>query len=205
MLLPAEILIDKGENILNLYQVPIMVGRLREAFAHENGEIWKSIFFARLNSLYGMMMFTHSVRSNSFATPWTVAHQAPPLPLGFRRQEHWSGLSFPSLGDLPHSGIESASLALAGRVFTTKPPGKPLGYDIQSLISRNSSRRSGQSGKSVSRRVWCGDCAVPGWGHVCFSLGLLCHHSNLCLHSLHYHPCIFMSTLFMGVFLYLIN
>ena len=44
MLLPAEILIDKGENILNLSQVPITVGRLREAFAHKDGEIWKSIF-----------------------------------------------------------------------------------------------------------------------------------------------------------------
>ena len=151
---------------------------------------------------------SRSVRSNSFATPWTVAHQAPPLPLGFLRQEHWSGLSFPSPGDLSHSGIEPASPALTDRFFTTKLPEKPLWNDIQSLISRNypcSSRRSGQSGKSVSRRVWCGDRSAPDWGHVCFSLGLLCHHSNLCLHSLHYHPCIFMRTLFMGIFLYLIN
>ena len=82
-----------------------MVGRLREVFAYKNGEIWKSIFFVRLNSLYGMMMFSHSVRSNSFATPWTVAHQAPPLPLGFRRQEHWSGLSFASLGIFLTQGL----------------------------------------------------------------------------------------------------
>ena len=87
---------------------------------------------------------------------------------GMSKKKYWSGLSFPSLGDLPHSGIESASPALAGRVFTTKPPGKPLGYDIQSLISRNSSRRSGQSGKSVSRRVWCGDCAF--WLRTCLFL-----------------------------------
>ena len=154
------------------------------------------------------MIFSHSVRSNCFATPWTVAHWAPSLPLGFPRQELCSGLSFPSLGDLTHSGTESASPALAGRFFTTKPPGKPLWNDIQSLISRNypcSSRWSSQSGKSMSRRVWCGDCAVPGWGPVCFSLGLLCRHSDLCLHSLHYHSCIFTSTLFMGVFLYFIN
>ena len=45
-----------------------------------------------------------------FATPWTVAHQAP-LSMGFSRQEYWSGLPFPSPGDLPNPGIEPASLA----------------------------------------------------------------------------------------------
>ena len=43
--------------------------------------------------------------SNSFATPWTVAHQVP-LPMGFPRQEYWSGLPFPSPGDLPDPGIK---------------------------------------------------------------------------------------------------
>ena len=42
--------------------------------------------------------FNHSVVSDSFATPWTVAHQAPQS-MGFPRQEYWSGLLFPSLGD----------------------------------------------------------------------------------------------------------
>ena len=42
--------------------------------------------------------------SNSFGTPWTVAHQAPPS-VGFSRQEYWSGLPFPSPGDLPDPGI----------------------------------------------------------------------------------------------------
>ena len=45
-----------------------------------------------------------------FATLWTVAHQAP-LSMGFSRQEYWSGLPFPSPGDLPHPGIEPASPA----------------------------------------------------------------------------------------------
>ena len=63
--------------------------------------------------------------SNSFATPWTVACQAP-LSMGFPRQEYWSGLPFPSLGDLPDPGIKPASLALAGGLFTTAPPEKPL-------------------------------------------------------------------------------
>ena len=49
--------------------------------------------------------------SNSFATPWTVACQAP-LSLGFLRQEYWSGLPFPSLGDLPNPEMEAASPVL---------------------------------------------------------------------------------------------
>ena len=53
-----------------------------------------------------------------FATPWTVAHQAP-LFMGFLRQEYWSGLPFPSAGDFPKPGIEPESPALAGRFFTT--------------------------------------------------------------------------------------
>ena len=46
-----------------------------------------------------------------FVTPWTVAHQAPPF-LRFSRQEYWSGLPFPSSGDLPNPGIEPRSPAL---------------------------------------------------------------------------------------------
>ena len=48
---------------------------------------------------------------NSFATPWTVAHQAP-LSRGFLRQEYQSGLPFPPPGDLPNPGIEPESHAL---------------------------------------------------------------------------------------------
>ena len=58
-----------------------------------------------------------------FATPWTVAHQA--LSMEFSRQEYWSGLPFPSPGDLPNSGVKPMSPALAGGFFTTVPPGKP--------------------------------------------------------------------------------
>ena len=54
--------------------------------------------------------------------PWTVAHQAL-LSMGFSRQEHWSGLPFPTPGDLPNAKVQPASLALAGGFFTTVPPG----------------------------------------------------------------------------------
>ena len=56
------------------------------------------------------------VASDSFATPWTVARQAPLL-MGFPRQEYRSRLPFPSPGDLPDPGIEPASPALAGGFF----------------------------------------------------------------------------------------
>ena len=60
-----------------------------------------------------------------FATPWTIAYQAPPS-MGFSRQEDWSGLPFLSPGDLPNPGIELVSPALAGGFFTSEPRGKPF-------------------------------------------------------------------------------
>ena len=59
-----------------------------------------------------------------FATPWTVAHQAP-LSMGFSRQEYWRCLPFPSPGDLPDPGIEPRSPALQADILTSEPPGKP--------------------------------------------------------------------------------
>ena len=46
--------------------------------------------------------------------------------MDFSRQEYWNGLPFPSPGDLPDPGMQPASPALAGRFFTTEPPGKPV-------------------------------------------------------------------------------
>ena len=62
--------------------------------------------------------------SDSLQPPWTAAHQAP-LPMEFPRQEHWSGLPFPSPEDNPNPGIEPMSPALAGKFLSTEPPGKP--------------------------------------------------------------------------------
>ena len=59
--------------------------------------------------------------SDSFGTPWSVAHLSP-LYTGFPRQEYWSGLPFTSPGDLPDPGIEPASPA--GGFFTTESLGK---------------------------------------------------------------------------------
>ena len=63
-------------------------------------------------------------RDRLFATPGISACQAPLL-IGLPRQKYWSGLPFPTPGDLPDPGNEPMSPALAGRFFTTEPPGKP--------------------------------------------------------------------------------
>ena len=60
----------------------------------------------------------------TLATPWIVACQ-PPLPVRFSRQEYWTGLPFPSPGDLPNPGIEPGSLALQADSLPSEPPGKP--------------------------------------------------------------------------------
>ena len=60
-----------------------------------------------------------------FATPWTVAYQAP-LSMGFSGQEYWSGLPFPSPGDLLDPGIEPGSPVLEADALTSEPPWKPL-------------------------------------------------------------------------------
>ena len=93
--------------------------------------------------------------SDSFVTPWTVACQDP-LSMGFPRQKYWSGLPFPPPGDLPDPGIKHASPALAGRFFTTKPPGKNflkvrftlycnLGFSGSSVV-KNPPANGGDSG-----------------------------------------------------------
>ena len=70
--------------------------------------------------------------------PWTVARQAP-LPMEISRQESWSGLPFPMPWDLPDPGTEPAALAspaLAGRFFTTEPPGKPPELALPTLKNK---------------------------------------------------------------------
>ena len=68
-----------------------------------------------------LLLLSRFSRVRLSVTPWTVTCQAS-LSMGFSRQEYWSGLPFPSPGDLPDPGIEPASLmspALAGGFFTT--------------------------------------------------------------------------------------
>jgi len=71
-----------------------------------------------------------SVISDS-AIPWTVVYQAP-LSMEFSRQEHWSGLLFPSPGYLPDPGIKPRSPALQADSLPSEPPGKPETQDDKS-------------------------------------------------------------------------
>ena len=78
-------------------------------------------------------------RVRLFATPWTVAHQAPPS-MEFTRQEYWSGLPFPSPGDLPDPGIKPRSPALQADALLSEPPGnsiypKPFPIKMKNLES----------------------------------------------------------------------
>ena len=81
-------------------------------------------------SLTGLKWKWKWSRVRLFATPWTVAHQTPPS-VGFSRQEYWSGLPFPSPGDLPNPGIEPRSSALQEDSLPSEPTGKPVKTNIQ--------------------------------------------------------------------------
>ena len=69
-------------------------------------------------------MLSHFSRVQLFETPWTVSLQSP-LSMGFSRQESWSGLPFPSPGNLPGPEIEPRSPALQADSLLSEPPGKP--------------------------------------------------------------------------------
>ena len=75
-------------------------------------------------------------------TPWTVAHQAP-LSTGFPRQEYWSGLPFPSPGDLPNPGMESVSPALQADSLWSESLGSPEPTVVTSLVFMYVFGRSG--------------------------------------------------------------
>ena len=64
-----------------------------------------------LNLCHPLLKVKSLSRVQLFVTLWTVAYQAP-LAMGFSRQEYWSGLPFPSPGDLPNPGIEPMYPAL---------------------------------------------------------------------------------------------
>ena len=97
--------------------------------------------------------------SNSFTTPWTVACKAS-LSMGFPRQEHWSGLSFPSPGHLPNPEIKPHVLHWQEDFFTTEPPGKST-VKIRAEINEIETNRRPTSPSwrrsvlSVHWKNWC--------------------------------------------------
>ena len=92
---------------------------------------------------------------DSLVTLWTVDLQVS-LSMGFFRQEYWSGLPFHSPGDLPNPGIKPTFPKLAGRFFTTKPPGKPHFTCLFNLyaeyIKRDAGLDESQAGIKIAGR-----------------------------------------------------
>ena len=111
-----------------------------------------------INRVLGLNPLKVKVKSLSlvrlFVTPLTVTYQAP-LSMGFSRQEYWSGLPFPSPGELPNPGIEPGSPALQADALPSEPPGnKTLTHTIiqkkrnprESNMDRNLQRESYECG-----------------------------------------------------------
>ena len=87
-----------------------------------------AFFIVQLSYLHMKVKVKSLSHIRLFATPWTLAYQAPPS-MGFSRQEYWSGLPFPSPGDLPDPGIEPRSPAFQADALTSEPPGKSSTHD----------------------------------------------------------------------------
>ena len=102
-------------------------------------------------------------RVQLFATPWTVAYQASPS-MGFSRQECWSGLPFPSPGDLPDPGIEPGSPALQADALLSEPPGKPSLYPKHPSKEKNKTKQNKVKSLSRSQLLatpWTGAYQAP--------------------------------------------
>ena len=121
------------------------------------------IFSNQLTPTWSEVKWSHSVVSNSLWPPWTVAYQAPQS-VEFSRQEYWSGLPFPSPGDLPNPGIEPKSPALQADTLPSEPPGKPawnsyLPWFKNCFLS-----------EAVSSPLWLSFCSVCSLCAFLFSL-----------------------------------
>ena len=100
-------------------------------------------------------------RVQLFATLWTLAYQAPPSML-FSRQEYWSGLPFPSPGDLPDPGMEPRSPALRADALPSEPPGKQR---ESPALSQRPHLQVGRRGcPATPGASVCGGAGVAGWG-----------------------------------------
>ena len=82
-----------------------------------------------------------------FCNPMDCSLPGCPLSMGFSRQDYWNGLPFPSPRDLPGPGMASVAAALAGRVFTTEPPGRP--QRIQYTHEKKEQDPQAKTGKSL--------------------------------------------------------
>ena len=106
-----------------------------------------------------------------FATPWTGAYKSP-LPMEFSSQEYWSGLPFPSPGDLPDPGIEPRFPASQADALPSEPPGKPTLCDPMDYSPLGSSAHGDSPGKYTG--VGCHALPQGIFPIQGLNLGLLC-------------------------------
>ena len=130
-----------------------------------------------------IILFNVNVKSLSrvrlFATPWTVAYQAP-LSMGFSRQQYWSGLPFLSQGDLPDLGIEPGSPSLQTDALQSEPPGKSS-YISLSPFSGWGGKNTGVGCQSLLQEIFPTQGSNPDLPHSRQILYHLSHLGNPCM------------------------
>ena len=89
-----------------------------QSYGFSSSHVWMWKLDYKTAEKVKVKLFSHV---QLFGTPWTIAYQAS-LSIGFSRQEYWSGLPFPSPGDLPNPGIEPGSPALQADTLPSEPP-----------------------------------------------------------------------------------
>ena len=106
---------------------------------------------------------------------WTVAYQGP-LSMGFPKQEYWSGLLFPSPGDLPNPGIKPGSPTLWADALPSEPPGKPAGLRGIYQIPRGAEEASGPITMKPGHRLLVRVTGMrgSGWGRWRVQIGKKC-------------------------------
>ena len=119
-------LVGQYEEIMTCF---VQWGKLQSCLIIFVQIIWLCLVKVQLSKI---LVFPTHLESESevsqvrlFATPWTVAYQAPPS-IRFPRQEYWSVLPFPSSEDLPDPGIKPGSPALLADALPSEPPGSPI-------------------------------------------------------------------------------
>ena len=144
-----------GELDFNGYRFSVLqdkgtTGKGRWGWLHNNVKVLNTTKLSTSRWLWQKLFwYRYVIVVVWFVTTWTLAHQSP-LSMGFSRQGHWSGLPFPSPGELPDSGIKPASPALAGVFFTAEPLGNPLDMlpQLKTTERKKEWRRKGSYRKS---------------------------------------------------------
>ena len=145
----------------------MMIGR---EWAGDESDGWSFIYKAEVkswlhNSKADLRIRTQCSVALTLWDPCTAVNQVP-LSVEFSRQEYWSGLPFPSPGDLLNPRIEPASPALASRLFTIETHGKLQELKTSDLILQCSLLRNAASPVSLMNRgkYYIGKCGQQFWG-----------------------------------------